>query len=79
MLIGFMACCPGNSQPSRCITPLLVSNLPPLAQQGEQICREHGIAIPATLATLDPDQHALAVDIGDLERRDLGHAQVPAP
>ena len=21
VLIGFMACCPGNSQPSRCITP----------------------------------------------------------
>jgi hypothetical protein len=27
---------------------LLVPDLPPLAQQGEQICREHGIAIPAT-------------------------------
>jgi len=26
---------------------LLVPDLPPLAQQGEQICREHGIAIPA--------------------------------
>src|ERR1700689_4771785 len=49
---------------------LLVPDLPPLTQQGEQICREHGIAIPATLATLDPEQHALAVDIGDLERRD---------
>ena len=57
---------------------LLVPDLPPLAQQGEQICREHGIAIPATLATLDPDQHALAVDIGDLERRDLSHAQASA-
>src|ERR1700741_1401053 len=38
---------------------LLVPDLPPLAQQGKQICREHGIAIPSTLATLDPDQHAL--------------------
>src|SRR6202521_3204682 len=47
---------------------LLVPDLPPLTQQGEQICREHGIAIPATLATLDPDQHALAVDIGHPER-----------
>jgi hypothetical protein len=44
-------------------------------RSGEQIRREHGIAIPATLATLDPDQQALAVDIGDLGRRDLGHAQ----
>src|SRR5277367_5705724 len=51
---------------------LLVPDLPPLAQQGEQICREHSIAIPATLATLDPDQHALAIDIDHLERRDLG-------
>src|SRR5271167_1830562 len=57
---------------------LLVPDLPPLAQQGEQVCRQHGIAIPATLATLDADQHALAVDIGDLERRDLGHAQAGA-
>jgi transposase InsO family protein len=57
---------------------LLVPDLPPLAQQGEQIRREYGIAIPATLATLDPDQHALAVDIGGLERRDLGHTQANA-
>ena len=57
---------------------LLAPDLPPLAQQGEQIRREHGVAIPAALATLDPDQHALAVDVGDLERRDLGHAQASA-
>src|SRR5580698_8524503 len=57
---------------------LLVPDFPPLTQQGEQIRREHGIAIPATFATLDPDQHAFAVDIGNLERRDLGHAQAGA-
>src|SRR6202167_2447072 len=57
---------------------LLVPDLPPLAQQGEQICREHGIAIPATLATLDPEQSALAVNVGDLERRDLSHPQAGA-
>ncbi len=57
---------------------LLVPDLPPLAQQDQQICREYGIPIAATLATLDPDQHALAVDIGDLECRDLGHAQASA-
>jgi hypothetical protein len=58
--------------------PLLPSKLPPLAQQGEQIGWQYGIAIPATLAALDPKQHALAVDVGDLERRDLGHAQARA-
>src|SRR5947209_2609277 len=54
---------------------LLPSDLPPLAQQREQICREHGVAIPPTLAALDLEQHALAVDIADLEGRDLGHTQ----
>src|SRR5271157_1782741 len=72
-----------DSVENPCLTPgssttLLVPDLPPLTQQGEQICREHGIAIPATLATLHPDQHALAVDIGDLECRNLGHAQAGA-
>ena len=57
---------------------LLPPDLPPLAQQGQQIGREHGVAIAATLATLDPEQHALAVDVGDLERRDLRHAQAGA-
>src|SRR5580693_2446777 len=57
---------------------LLVPDLPPLAQQGEQICREHGIAIPATLATLDPEQHAFGVNVGHLERRDLA-TRKPAP
>ena len=37
--------------------------LPPLAQQGEEIGRKHGVAVPATLALLDADQHAFAVDI----------------
>jgi hypothetical protein len=49
---------------------LLAPDLPPLAQQGEQIRREHGIAIPATLATLDPEQHAFAVNVGHPERRE---------
>jgi len=29
-------------------------------------------------AMLDPDQHALAVDIGDLECRDLGYTEASA-
>jgi hypothetical protein len=39
---------------------------------------EQAAAIPATLATLEPDQHALTVDIGNLEHRDLSHAQAGA-
>src|SRR6202022_4658639 len=57
--------------------------LPPGAQQLEQMRRQHDIAILAALALLDPDQHALAVNVGDLERdhfrgaqtRSIGHAQ----
>src|SRR3984885_12867903 len=51
---------------------LLVADLPPLAH--EQICREYGIAITATFAALDPEQHAFAVDVGHLECRNLGRA-----
>jgi hypothetical protein len=46
---------------------LLPADLPPLAQQGEHIRREHGVAILPAFATLDPKQHALAVDVADLE------------
>src|SRR5690606_30210491 len=55
--------------------PLAMPVLPPLAQQGEQVGREHGIAISSTLAALDPDQHAFAVDIAHLEHGDLADAQ----
>src|SRR5271170_1755080 len=37
---------------------------PPVAQQFEQLRRQHHIAIPLPLALLDPEHHALAVDIG---------------
>src|SRR5208337_2414400 len=57
--------------------------LPPDAQKREQMRRQHHIAILAALALLDADQHALAVNVGDLERdhfrgaqtRSIGHAQ----
>ena len=39
------------------------ANLPPRAQQLEQHRREHRVAVLATLALLDPDQHALAVNV----------------
>jgi hypothetical protein len=68
-----------REQPTFCVhDTLLTPDFPPLAQQGQQICREHGIAIPTTLAALDPEQHAFAVDVANLERRDLGHTQASA-
>src|SRR5207253_3632349 len=41
----------------------------------EKLRRQHGMAILAALALLDPQQHALGVDVADLERDDLGDAQ----
>jgi protein-S-isoprenylcysteine O-methyltransferase Ste14 len=41
----------------------------------QQMGREHGVAVITALALLDTDQHALAVDIVDLERHDLRHPQ----
>ena len=37
--------------------------------------REHDIAVLAAFALLDADQHALAVNVGDLERNHLRRAQ----
>lgn len=51
---------------------------PPQPQQFQELRREHGVAIPASLALLDADQHACAVDIIDLEVRDLRYAQARA-
>jgi hypothetical protein len=39
---------------------------PPVAQQFEQLRRQHHVAIPLPLALLDPERHALAVDVGHL-------------
>ena len=52
--------------------------LPPGAQQLQQMRGEHHVAILATLALLDPDDHAGAVDVADLERDHLGGAQTRA-
>ena len=51
---------------------------PPQPQQLQQLRREHGVAVLASLALFDADQHARAVDVVDLEVRDLGHAQARA-
>ena len=50
-------------------------NAPPVAQQFEQHGGEHRVTIPAALALLDPQHHALAVDVGHLQRGNLGYAQ----
>jgi hypothetical protein len=52
--------------------------LPPVAQQFEQLRREHHITIPLPLPLLDPESHALAVNVGHLQVRDFGHAQARA-
>jgi hypothetical protein len=48
---------------------------PPGAQEFEQLRRQHGVSVFAPLAALDPQQHALGVDIADLERDYLGNTQ----
>ena len=48
---------------------------PPGAQQFEQLRRQHRVTILAPLAALDTQQHALGIDIADLERDHLRDAQ----
>ena len=48
---------------------------PPLAQQFEQLGREHDVPISLSLALLNPQRHALAIDVGHFQGHDLGHAQ----
>src|SRR5215472_14584678 len=57
---------------------LLPRRLPPGAQQVEQTRRQHDGTVLAAFALLDADDHALAVDVGDLERDHLGGAQAGA-
>ena len=45
---------------------LLPTDPPPLPQKSQQVLREHGVAIAPAFATFDPQQHTLAVNIGDL-------------
>src|SRR6516165_1285776 len=46
---------------------LLARGAPPFAQQLEKVGRKHDIAILLPLALLDPDDHALTIDIGELQ------------
>ena len=49
-------------------------SVPYCRRQLEQVGRQHGIAVLPIIATLDPEQHALAVDIAALEARNLDDA-----
>src|ERR1700746_2723480 len=46
---------------------LLARGAPPVAQQLEKVGREHNIPILLPFALLDPDDHALTIDIGELQ------------
>ena len=49
---------------------------PPIAaQDAEQLLGQHDVALLAALAVFDPDDHAVAVDVGRLQRRHLRHPQ----
>jgi hypothetical protein len=48
--------------------------LVPGTQQLEQMRRKHHVAVFVALALFDPDHHALAVDVGYLQRDYLGDA-----
>ena len=65
--IGLTGFWPGNSQALR------PRRAPPVAQQFEPLRRAHHIAVPPPLAVLDPKRHALAVEVGHLQRHDLRH------
>jgi hypothetical protein len=51
---------------------------PPVPQQFEQMRGQHRVAVHASLALLDPDQRALAVNVRDLKRDDLRYPQTSA-
>ena len=54
---------------------LWLRRLVPGAQQLQQMRRQHHVAVFMALALFDPDHHALAVDVGHLQRHHFGHAQ----
>src|SRR5438270_7886288 len=54
---------------------LLARNPPPFVQYLEQDGRENDVPILLALALLDPDDHPVTIDIGELERYDLRGSQ----
>src|ERR1700680_152332 len=65
----------GQERIARREQPALRSALPPpRAQHFEQPWRELGVPVLAALALFDPDQHALAVDVGDRQGDHTGRS-----
>ena len=54
---------------------LLARDAPPFMQYLKQDGRENDVPILLALALLDPDEHPVTVDIGELERYDLRGSQ----
>src|ERR1700734_3864751 len=75
----------GGVQHGRLDRPLLVAarkqkssglRKPPIAaQDAEQLPGQHDVTLLAALAAFDPDDHALAVDVGRLQAGHLRHSQ----
>src|SRR6516225_4759522 len=57
---------------------LLARSAPPFMQYLEQDGRENDVRILLALALLDPDEHPVTIDIGELERYDLRGSQAGA-
>src|ERR1700750_1865033 len=54
---------------------LLARNAPPFMQYLKKDGRENDVSILLALALLDPDEHPVTIDIGELERYDLRGSQ----
>src|SRR5246127_4072261 len=54
---------------------LLARDAPPFMQYLKQDGRENDVSILLAFALLDPDQHPVTIDIGELERYDLRGSQ----
>src|SRR6516165_2860040 len=54
---------------------LLARDAPPFMQYLKQDGRENDVSILLALALLDPDEHPVTIDIGELERYDLRGSQ----
>ena len=50
-------------------------HLPPVAEDGQQLRREHHVAVLLSFAVGDPQHHPSAVDVGHREVQSLGDAQ----
>lgn len=68
---GLVSCRPGNNQ-------IRGRQLPIDPQEREQLRRQHDVALLATLAMLDADDAAFAINVADLEMDSFRGAQRPA-